>query len=110
VRRAEGDLKMEYFKEKPKNLGVFLGAVEYGGQGICEIYNRDGEAVFVKQSPYSKEWMVSTKHVGGGFMLRKLGVEANAGAGIFRHYTLSKDAFDGKNREQIIALQESSGR
>lgn len=99
---------MKEYKNKPKNLGVKLGTVNYGSRGnkdAWEIYNKNGIAYAVKYSKGGRRWLVSKEHIAMGYMLRKLGIEAGAGGNIFRHYTLPKNAFYKKTRKQIIKLQ-----
>jgi hypothetical protein len=90
---------MKDFKKKP-TMGVKLGTVD-----DWEIRNVNGRAYAIKYNTHTKTWFVSDNHIGMGYMLRRLGIEAAAGGNIFRHYTLPKNAFKGKNREEIIALQ-----
>lgn len=101
---------MKEFKTKPKNLGVKLGTVNYGSRGnrdAWEVYNKNGVAYAVKYSKGGRRWLVSKEHIAMGYMLKKLGIEFNAGGGIFRHYTLPKNVFNGKTRKQIIKIQNS---
>jgi len=101
---------MKEYKSKPKKLGVRLGKVSYGkGDTGWDVYNKNGVAYVVKSSHLGKRWLVSKKHIGMGYMLKKLGIEFTATGQIFRHYTLPKNAFYGKTRKQIIKLQSKSG-
>lgn len=96
---------MKEFVTKPK-MGVFLGTVDYNGD--WELYNVNGKAVAMKYNDHVKKWLVTSNHIGMGYMLRKLGIEASAGGQIFKHYSIKK-SFKGLNREQIIELQKESG-
>lgn len=102
---------MKIYKTKPKNLGVRLGIVDYGSRGnkdAWEVYNKNGVAYAVKYSKAGRRWLVSKEHIAMGYMLKKLGIEFSATGQIFRHYTLPKNAFNGKTRKQIIKLQSKT--
>jgi len=105
---------MKIYKKKPKNLGVKLGAVNYGGKGhkdTWELYNKNGVAYAVKYSMVGRRWLVSNEHIAMGYMLRKLGIEAGARGNIFVPWQYTKatgrKTFRGMTRKQIIKAQKT---
>jgi hypothetical protein len=104
----------EHYK-KPKNLGIWLGRVNYGSRGnkdAWDIYNKGGKAYTVKYSKLGKRWLVSDKHIGMGYMLDKLGIESSATGQIFVPWQWTKKTgrktFRGMTRKQIIKAQQEN--
>jgi len=105
---------MKIHRKKPKNLGVKLGSVNYGSRGNAdrwEIYNKNGVAYAVKYSKVGRRWLISKDHVAMGYMLRKLGIEANARGGLYVPWQWTKKTgrktFRGMTRTQIIKAQHT---
>ena len=105
---------MKHYIKKPKNLGIYLGSVNYGSRGKADewkIYNKGGIAYAVKYSTLGKRWLVSNQHIGMGYMLRKLGIECGAGGQIFVPWQFTektgRKTFRGMTKAQIIKAQHT---
>lgn len=105
---------MDIHRKRPSSLGVRLGKVNYGSRGKrdeWEVYNRNGELYVVKYSPIGRRWLVSKQHIARGYMLRKLGIESNAGGGMFVPWQWAektgRKTFRGMTRKQIIKAQHT---
>lgn len=99
-------------KRKTLPKGILLGIVKYGNSKI-RIYNIGGKAMSCAKSQSKlyinrtgNKYICSYKHIGMGYMLRKLGIESNTGGQIFKHYSINRKTFRGLNRNQIIKLQK----
>ena len=95
-------------KQLPKS-GKKLGVVKYG-QSKVHLYNIGGKLHTYAYSKAQNKYIGSTRHVGSGYMLRKLGIESNAGGGMFVPIEYRKKTgrktFKGMTKEQIKKAQK----
>jgi len=78
------------------------------------LFNEGGKSIaYVTTNPvirkhFKAKYRRMPSHIGMGYMLRKLGYEANSGGQLFRHFSIKRKSFRGLTGKQIKILQRNS--